>query len=85
MSDDSINGVDPGYLIAGEPAFSTSQIKEILGFGLSVGFIRGTLGIEPDNETPKSELWSYKTVMLITYELWQYVCWINHSQHTQSM
>lgn len=43
--------------ILGQPAFSTTEISQLLGVTMTAKFIENVLGVPPDEKTPTARLW----------------------------
>ena len=59
--------------IMGQPAITTTQICQMLGFTVSAQFIEEELGIPPDEKTKTASLWLESKFHYICYQLGQYV------------
>lgn len=69
--------------IQGIPAYTTTQICELLGVNVSVKFIEEELGIPPDERTPVAVMWYQSKFQYICYQLSQYIFGIGEAHSNE--
>lgn len=74
--------------IQGIPAYTTTEICNLLGMNISVKFIEEELGIAPDEKTRVSAMWYQSKFPYICYQLSQHIYGVGEDytreKHNQS-